>query len=306
MTTALTFEDRVVVITGAGNGIGRSYAQEFAKRGAKVVVNDLGGSIGGRGSDKNSADKVVEQIVAANGHAVANYDSVVDGGKIIDCAMDTWGRVDVLLNNAGIAYPTAFSDMSEKRWKFMLDVHLDGSYRCSQAAWGHMQKQKFGRVLFTTSPWGLYGFPSYSHYATAKAAMIGLMKSLALEGKVDNIHCNAVAPFASSRMTGSDNQEQDSSPVGPRFLAQFAVWLSHQSCTETGSVFELGGGYIHKARWQLSNALHLPEADHTAENIAANKSTLDNFDPGFTPGLGDYSTVGKEVFGDDFEAMTEV
>ena len=130
MANTLTFEDRVVVVTGAGNGIGRAYAHEFAKRGAKVVVNDLGGSVAGKGSDTNCADTVVAEITVNNGHAIANHDSVVDGEKIVDAAFDEWGRIDVLLNNAGIAYPTSFHEMTPDLWNRMLSVHIDGSYAC--------------------------------------------------------------------------------------------------------------------------------------------------------------------------------
>ena len=147
MANTLTFEDRVVVVTGAGNGIGRAYAHEFAKRGAKVVVNDLGGSVAGKGSDTSCADTVVDEITASNGHAIANHDSVVDGEKIIDAALGEWGRIDVLLNNAGIAYPTPFHEMTPELWNRMLSVHVDGSYACTKAAWPYMLEQGFGRLL---------------------------------------------------------------------------------------------------------------------------------------------------------------
>jgi NAD(P)-dependent dehydrogenase (short-subunit alcohol dehydrogenase family) len=305
MKEILTFEDRVVVVTGAGNGIGRNYAHEFARRGAKVVVNDLGGSVAGKGSDQNSADKVVEEIVAANGTAIANYDSAVEGDKVVQAAMDTWGRVDVLLNNAGIAYPTPMDDMTSELWDRMLSVHIDGSLNPTLAAWPIMKQQKFGRILFTTSPFGLYACAGFAHYSAAKSAVIGLMKTISLEGVESDIRANAVAPYSASRMTGRSNDQQEESPIGPRYLSQLAVWLSHAETEETGSVFEVGGGFIHKVRWELSQGLNLQGDAHTAENIAAGLPVLNNFENSLHPAVGDFNTVGREVFGDDFGAAFE-
>jgi NAD(P)-dependent dehydrogenase (short-subunit alcohol dehydrogenase family) len=300
MSEKLTFEDRVVVVTGAGNGIGRAYAHEFARRGAKVVVNDLGGTVAGEGSDRSAADTVVAEINEANGHAIANHDSVVDGERIVKAAIAEWGRVDVLLNNAGIAYATPFAEMTPELWKRMLDVHIEGSYACTHAAWPLMQEQGYGRLLFTSSPFGLYAAAQFAHYSAAKAAMLGLTKALALEGREHGIHANAVAPFSASRMTGRTNAEQADSPFGPRYLAQLAVWLCHADTDETGGVFEVGGGYIHRVRNELSRGLHLPDDQHTAENIQSNVAVLSDFDESIHPDLGESWTIGKDVFGDDW------
>jgi len=300
MATDLAFEEQVVVVPGAGNGIGRAYAHEFARRGARVVVNDLGGSVSGKGSDSAAADAVVDEIVAANGHAIANYDSVTEGERIIQAAMDQWGRVDVLLNNAGIAYATPFAEMTPELWKRMLDVHIEGSYACTRAVWPTMMAQGFGRLLFTSSPFGLYAAANFSHYSAAKAAMLGLTKALALEGRDANVHANAVAPFSASRMTGRSNEQQQTSPFGPRYLAQLAVWLCHADTSETGGVFEVGGGYVHRVRNELSRGLHLPDDQHTAENIARSADVLDDFSASLHPGLGESWTIGREVLGDQW------
>ena len=303
MSETLTFEDRVVVITGAGNGIGRAYAHEFARRGAKVVVNDFGGTVDGSGNDQATADFVVDEIKAANGTAVANYDSVVEGEKVVQTALDTWGRIDVLLNNAGIAYATPFAEMDEERWQRMIDVHLSGSYACTYAAWPHMQAQNYGRLLFTSSPFGLHSAANFAHYSAAKAAVIGLARALTLEGDGQNIHANVVAPYSASRMTGRTNEQQAISQIGPRYLAQLVVWLSHESTEENGSVFELGGGLIHKARWALGKPLDLKDDAHTAENIAAGLDTLNDFSDNLYPETGDAHTIGKAISGGDISKL---
>lgn len=292
LRTRRSFTDRVVVITGGAGGVGAALARELAKEGAKVALLDR---------DRAGLDVVLAQL--PEGRAMGVEVDVTDEPSCV-AAMEevrsAWGGIDVLINNAGIAYPTPFEEMTPERWKTMLDVHVDGSYTCSHAAWPYMVKQGFGRLLFTSSPFGLYAAASFAHYSAAKAAMLGLSKALALEGQDHNIHANAVAPFSASRMTGRTNDEQANSPFGPRYLAQLAIWLSHSTTAETGSVFEVGGGYVHRVRNELSRGLHLPDEQHTAENIAARADVLNDFSESIHPPLGESWTIGKDVFGDEW------
>ncbi|KAG0060049.1 hypothetical protein BGZ90_004227 [Linnemannia elongata] len=197
----LRFDGRVVIVTGAGGGLGRSHALAFGARGASVVVNDLGASHTGEGASSRAADVVVEEIRAAGGKAVANYDSVLDGEKIVETAMKAFGRVDIVINNAGILKDVSFARMTDQQWDLIFQVHVDGAYKVLKAAWPIFRKQKFGRIINTTSAAGLYGNFGQANYSAAKLALVGLTQTLALEGKRDNIHCNVIAPMAASRMT---------------------------------------------------------------------------------------------------------
>lgn len=201
MTDELRFDGRVVIITGAGNGLGRAHALLFGSRGAKVVVNDLGGSAFGDGKSSSAADRVVEEIRAKGGEAVANYDSVEDGGKIVQTALDAFGRVDVVINNAGILRDTTFHKMSEQDWDLIFKVHVKGAFAVTHAAWPHMREQKYGRVVFTTSAAGIYGNFGQTNYSAAKLAQLGMGNTLALEGRKAGIVVNTIAPIAGSRLT---------------------------------------------------------------------------------------------------------
>ena len=200
----IRFDNKVVVITGAGNGLGKSHALFLASRGAKVIVNDLGGTVTGTGGSRAVADAVVEEITAAGGEAVANYDTVAteEGGKcVIQTALDAFGTVDILINNAGNVRDKSFAKMDLDDFRSLIDVHLMGAVYCTHAAWPVMREKGFGRVVMTTSSAGLYGNHGHTNYGTAKMALIGLMNSLKEEGRRYNITVNAIAPIALTRMS---------------------------------------------------------------------------------------------------------
>ncbi|XP_034374302.1 peroxisomal multifunctional enzyme type 2 [Arvicanthis niloticus] len=250
MASPLRFDGRVVLVTGAGGGLGRAYALAFAERGALVVVNDLGGDFKGVGKGSSAADKVVEEIRRKGGKAVANYDSVEAGEKLVKTALDTFGRIDVVVNNAGILRDRSFSRISDEDWDIIHRVHLRGSFQVTRAAWDHMKKQKFGRILMTSSASGIYGNFGQANYGAAKLGILGLCNTLAIEGRKSNIHCNTIAPSAGSRMTETVMPEDLVEALKPEYVAPLVLWLCHESCEENGSLFEVGAGWIGKLRWE--------------------------------------------------------
>ncbi|MFO0697495.1 MAG: SDR family NAD(P)-dependent oxidoreductase [Polyangiales bacterium] len=250
MTDELRFDGRVVIITGAGNGLGRAHALLFGSRGAKVVVNDLGGSAFGDGKSSSAADRVVEEIRAKGGEAVANYDSVEDGGKIVQTALDAFGRVDVVINNAGILRDTTFHKMSEQDWDLIFKVHVKGAFAVTHAAWPHMREQKYGRVVFTTSAAGIYGNFGQTNYSAAKLAQLGMGNTLALEGRKAGIVVNTIAPIAGSRLTETVMPKEVVDALKPEVVSPLVAYLCHESCEDTGGVYEVGGGFFAKLRTQ--------------------------------------------------------
>ncbi len=252
MGSELRFDGKVVVVTGAGNGLGRSHALLFGKRGAKVVVNDLGGSASGAGKSSAAADKVVAEIKEAGGSAVANYDSVEDGDKIIKTAIDAFGRVDVVINNAGILRDVSFQKMTKEDWDLIFKVHVLGAFRVTHAAWPYMRDQNYGRILFTTSAAGIYGNFGQANYSAAKLGLVGLTQTLALEGEKRNIRVNAIAPIAGSRMTETVLPKELLESLKPEYVSPLVAWLAHEQCQENGGTFEVGGGFYAKLRWERS------------------------------------------------------
>ena len=241
------FDGRVAIITGAGGGLGRSHALMLASRGCKVVVNDLGGTLDGSGKGSAMADKVVDEIKAAGGEAVANYDGVdtVPGGQnIVKTALDAFGKIDIVVNNAGILKDKTFAKMDEDSWDKVIAVHMKGAFCVTNAAWPVMRDNAYGRVIFTSSAAGLFGNFGQANYGAAKTAMVGMMNVLKLEGAKYNIKLNTIAPIAASRMTEALMPPQILDKLKPDFVSPLVAYLCSEDCQETGGIYSVGGGYF--------------------------------------------------------------
>lgn len=265
--------------------MGKAYALELASRGASVVVNDLGGSVKGEGSSSILADEVVSRIVAAGGKAVANYDSVLEGSKIVDSAIKAFGKIDIVINNAGIIRDVAFKRMTEVDWDSIMSVHLKGAFSVSQAAWGHMINQKYGRIVTTASSAGLFGNVGQANYAAAKMGLVGFAQTLSKEGKKDGIQVNAVAPFAGTRMTASvpGNSGDLIEAMDPGHVVPMTLYLCHESCPATGEAFEVGLGVFLRVQIARSKGWHTDITDgrkQSMEDVAAHFAEIrDMTDP---------------------------
>jgi NAD(P)-dependent dehydrogenase (short-subunit alcohol dehydrogenase family) len=245
----LSFDGRVAVVTGAGRGIGRAYAMLLAERGASVVVNDLGGSIAGDGADEGPASRVAAEIAAAGGTAVADGSDVaqVDGARaLVEAAIESFGHIDILINNAGIVRWAGFPELDYDNLERHLAVHVFGSFNTTRAAWPHMVEQTYGRIVMTTST-GMFGLPNNTSYATAKAAVIGLIRSLTTAGVQYGIKVNCIAPAALTRMAGRRNDEADpdeaqTTPMAPGLVAPMVAFLAHEDCPVSGEIYAAGFG----------------------------------------------------------------
>jgi NAD(P)-dependent dehydrogenase (short-subunit alcohol dehydrogenase family) len=264
----IRFDGRVAVITGAGGGLGRTYALEIARRGGMVVVNDLGGKPDGTGGSHSMADQTVKEINEAGGKAVANYDSVStpQGGEaIVKAALDAFGRVDVVINNAGILRDKTFAKLAPEDLEIVLDVHLKGAFYVTQPAFRLMKEQNYGRILFTASGAGIFGNFGQTNYGAAKMGLVGLTRVLAVEGAKNNIKANAIAPVAKTRMT-EDLGIGDNLP--PESITPVVAYLAHESCEVTGEVYSCGGGRV--ARVFVGVTQGWAKKDLTVEDVAAN------------------------------------
>lgn len=267
----ISFKDRVAIITGAGNGLGKSHAFELAKRGAKVVVNDLGSARDGSGGSAGPAEEVANHINASGGEAIADYANVTKDDEVkamVAAAMDKWGRVDILINNAGILRDKSFHKMDMEDFRTVIDVHLIGSALCSHTVWPIMREQGGGRVLFTSSPSGLFGIFGQANYGAAKAGMIGMMNALHLEGIKHNIRVNALSPSAKTRMTedlGFPPELLDS--WTPESITAAALFLVSDDAPSRTIITCVGGGYA-VAQMAQTDGVFLPTDKQTPEAIA--------------------------------------
>jgi (3R)-3-hydroxyacyl-CoA dehydrogenase / 3a,7a,12a-trihydroxy-5b-cholest-24-enoyl-CoA hydratase / enoyl-CoA hydratase 2 len=273
----LRFDGRVVIVTGAGQGLGRSHALEFARRGAKVVVNDLGGGAFGAGADTSVAEQVVNQIKAAGGEAIANTDSVENGAKLVETAMDAYGRIDVVVNNAGILRDASFAKMTDEDWDLIYRVHLLGSMRVTRAAWPHMRSAGYGRVIMTTSVAGVYGNFGQANYSAAKLGVVGLAKTLAIEGAAKNIYVNAVGPTAGSRLTATVLPKAVTDALKPEYVTPAVVLLTHESSDVTGRLFEVGGGWVSETRWEQTEGVFFQD-EFSVEELQARWDEATSFE----------------------------
>ncbi|KAG8188671.1 hypothetical protein JTE90_003928 [Oedothorax gibbosus] len=281
----LRFAGRVAVVTGAGGGLGREYALLLAERGAAVVVNDLGGTRSGEGKSSSAADAVVKEIKAKGGKAVADYNSVEEGEKIVKTAIDNFGRIDILINNAGILRDKSFANISVQDWDIIHRVHLRGSFIVTRAAWPYFRKQNYGRIIMTASGAGIYGNFGQSNYSAAKLGLVGLANTLSIEGKKYNIHCNTIVPIAASRLTQDILPPDIFDLLQPSLVSPVVGWLCHETCEDTGGVFEAAGGWVGKYQWQRSSGkAFIPPSELTVESVRDNWSFIADMEDSNTPG----------------------
>jgi len=286
----LTYDGKVAVITGAGGGLGRQHALLMAARGALVVVNDLGGTIDGSGADASAAQKVVDEIVAAGGEAVANHDSVstAEGGEgIIQTAIDAYGRVDIVINNAGILRDKTFHNMTNDLVDPVFDVHLKGAFNVTRPAWIRMREQGYGRIISTSSAAGVFGNFGQTNYGAAKMGLVGFTRVLGVEGARFNIKANAIAPLAMTRMT-EDILGALKDKLDPGLVSPLVAFLAHEDCPVSGQLFSVGGGRVAHVFLGETNGYYSPTL--TPEDVQNNWDTITNRDSFAVP-----SNLGEET-----------
>ncbi len=268
----IRFDGKVAIVTGSGGGLGRQHALELARRGARVVVNDLGGSVDGSGGGSQAAHAVVEEIKAFGGEAIANGSSVTDDAGValmVQQAMDAWGRIDVLVANAGVLRDKTFSKMEIADFEFVLNVHLMGTVKPAKAIWEIMRTQNYGRIVCTTSSSGLYGNFGQSNYGAAKLGIIGFMNTLKLEGQKNNIHVNAVSPVAATRMTENLMPPEILARLKPEYVTPGVVFLCSEDAP-TGCILAAGAGAFSLSRIVETEGVYLGDGGLSVEEVRDN------------------------------------
>ncbi|MBX7453925.1 SDR family NAD(P)-dependent oxidoreductase [Mycolicibacterium sp. 3033] len=272
----MTFDDQVAIVTGAGNGLGRCHALEFARRGARVVVNDLGSAVDGSGASTSAAQAVVDEITAAGGTAIANADSVATpegGAAIAAAALEAFGRIDILVNNAGILRDAAFKNMTPEQVDAVIAVHLSGSFNVTRAVWPVMREQNYGRIIQTSSGTGLFGNFGQANYGAAKMGLIGMMHVLSIEGARNGIAVNAIAPIARTRMT-EEIMGEAGAAMDPELVTPVVIYLAHRDCDRTAHIYSVGAGKVSRVFIGVSRGIE--DTGLSAESVAAAIDDIDD------------------------------
>ncbi|WP_020649341.1 SDR family NAD(P)-dependent oxidoreductase [Solimonas variicoloris] len=283
-----SFKGRVAIVTGAGNGLGRQHALALAARGARVVINDLGGARDGSGGSSTAAEAVVAEIRAAGGEAIASGASVTDMAAVEQMVAQTvaeWGRVDILVNNAGVLRDKTFAKMTVEDFRFVVDVHLMGAMHCTKAVWEQMRTQNYGRIVMTTSSTGLYGNFGQSNYGAAKLALVGLMQTLGLEGEKYNIRVNALAPTAATRMTEDILTPDMLDKLRPEMVSQGLLHLVSEDAPNR-AILCAGGGAFEAAHITLTRGIFVGDAADPAATVEARYAEIDARDGEIVPANG--------------------
>jgi len=284
---SMKFDGRVAIVTGAGGGLGREHALALAKRGARVVVNDLGGARDGSGSSATAAEAVVAEIKALGGEAIANAASVTDHAAVeamVQAAMDTWGRVDILVNNAGVLRDKTFAKMELEDFRFVVDVHLMGAVNCTKAVWEIMRQQNYGRIVMTTSSSGLYGNFGQANYGAAKMALVGLMQTLAIEGQKNDIRVNCLAPTAHTRMTEDLGAALPLEALGPELVSPGVLYLVSENAPSR-CILAAGAGGFERAYVTLTQGIRVT-GDDAPEQIEARFAEISDREGELVPDMG--------------------
>jgi NAD(P)-dependent dehydrogenase (short-subunit alcohol dehydrogenase family) len=297
----IRFDGKVAIVTGSGGGLGRQHALELARRGARVVVNDLGGSVDGSGGGSEAAHAVVDEIKGFGGEAIANGSSVTDDAGValmVKHAMDAWGRIDILVANAGVLRDKSFAKMEIADFEFVMNVHLMGTVKPTKAIWEIMRAQNYGRIVVTTSSTGLYGNFGQTNYGAAKLSLVGFMNSLKLEGQKNNIHVNAIAPVAATRMTEGLMPAEISDRLQPEYVTPGVVYLCSEEAP-TGAILTAGGGAFALARIYETEGVYLGEDGLSVEEVRDNWTKIAD-----EAGQKAYTNGGEQT-GKFFRRMTE-